>query len=425
MVNNKILDGENNRIKIIAESILSNDESFCKFMKLCEGEFEGIDIFELYNYLTSNVKVDSEREKIKKLELIKKRYEYFDKSCYQDVGLQRLNPNLENDIVEGINFNKFPEDAALALYQSLNGKLSFHTLYSPYKRDIYELIENDIVDCEAWAFAYAYLVNKYLGPAYVKGKKGTHKSVVAVVGKSIIEADGTLLNPSAYDFSSLTDLVRAKLGLKPASFYIESIDNISIIDLPTWQNLGMFNISEDKNEKPRDEELNELLCLINESLPTFAEQNYEEESDSKIIIRKIAFINRLLGKSELKESCEIVEYLEQLFKTLLENEERTILLSQYLYRQTKNNRLEFVPILSVYLGVDNKKFEEREKREYVFLTFEEGKKQFTVIDKNEIYNSIKNRTFFFAWFQPQLIGNALERMGLDKFEIDDAGKILC
>ena len=240
---------ELSEIERISKIIIKDDSELVEFVRLQEGNFKGIDIHKLYFYITNNYAKRARKNERKKIDFLIDRYRLFDSDTYLYDDSKKLNPDFENYIIKGID--------------SLNRKLSFKTYNNAYKKDISKLELYDAIECNQWAFAYAYLINKYVGRAYVGNTY--HKRVEACVGKSIIVADATIRYYTAIDETKLTDLVRAKLGLKPLNFSIYSFDNISIEDLPTYRKLGHYDALVNDSEKPSDEEINELRELIKET----------------------------------------------------------------------------------------------------------------------------------------------------------------
>ncbi len=410
----KDVAGENSelsQIKIIAELIIKNDDSNLEeFVKLHEGNFKGIDIYKLYFYIFKNYgKAGSEKEN-RKIEFLKKRYKLFNSYSYLYDDSKKLNPDFENEIIKEINLKGMPEDVALALYDSLNRKLSFKTYNNAYKKDISKLELYDTIECNQWAFAYAYLINKYVGCAYVENTY--HKRVFACVGKSIIVADATIRHYSVVDDTKLTDLARAKLGLKPLNFSIDPFDNTSSIEnLPAYRKLGHYDALVNDLEQPSDEEIKELIDLIKETNKEKSAGRNVEKSEYREIIKKIVFMNRLLRKSKLKESAEIVIYLIQLFNTLLFWEEHTKFLPVLFYRELKEDYYEYVPLLSVYLGELEKKYEDKEDK-FIYLTFRKGEKELVVIDRTKIYEDVKKGILIYSWINRENNDGMLKEMGL-------------
>lgn len=409
----KDVAGENSelsQIKKIAELIIKNDDSNLEeFVKLHEGNFKGIDIHKLYFYILNNYgNAGSEKEK-RKIKFLIDRYELFDSDTYLYDDSKKLDQDFENEIIKGINLKGMPEDVALALYDSLNRKLSFKTYNNAYKKDISKLELYDTIECNQWAFAYAYLINKYVGCAYVENTY--HKRVVACVGKSIIVADATVRYYTAVDNTKLTDLARAKLGLKPLNFSIYSFDNTSIENLPAYKKLGHYDALVNDSEQPSDEEINELRDLIKETNKEKSVGRNVEKSEYREIIEKIVFMNRLLRKSKLKESVEIVMYLFQLFNTLLVREEHTKFLPVLFYRELKEDYYECVPLLSVYLGELEKKYEDKEDK-FIYLTFRKGEKELVVIDRTKIYEDVKKGILIYNWINREINDGMLKEMGL-------------
>lgn len=408
MLKNK--NSELSQIKRIAELIIKNDDSNLKeFVKLHEGNFKGIDIRKLYFYIFNNYRKAGSKKEKRKIKFLIDRYKLFDSDTYLYDDSKKLNPDFENEIIKGINLKGMPEDVALALYDSLNRKLSFKTYNNDYKKDISKLELYDAIECNQWAFAYAYLINKYVGCAYVENTY--HKRVDACVGKSIIVADATVRYYTAVDNTKLTDLARAKLGLKPLNFSIYPFDNTSIENLPTYKKLGHYDALVSDSEKPSDEEINELIDLIKETNKEVSARHNVEKSEYREIIEKIVFMNRLLRKSELKESIEIVMYLFQLFNTLLIMEKHTKLLPRLFYRELKEDYYECVPLLSVYLGELEKKYEDKEDK-FIYLTFRKGEKELVVIDKSKIYEDVKKGILIYSWINRENNDGMLKEMGL-------------
>ena len=77
----------------------------------------------------------------------------------------------------------------------------------------------------------------------------------------------------------------------------------------------------------------------------------------------------------------------------------------------KEDYYECVPLLSVYLGELEKKYEDKEDK-FIYLTFRKGEKELVVIDKSKIYEDVKKGILIYSWINRENNDGMLKEMGL-------------
>lgn len=138
-----------------------------------------------------------------------------------------VNEELYNSIIKEVK--QVPNKMALAieLYKALNKRVIYDELYSAFKDDLKFVknksiedvtLENNEIICTIWAELYATILRKNNIDAVVSGT--THKYVIFCADNHFIKADATENIRNEQDSSRLTDLVRAKLDIRPYHLHI-------------------------------------------------------------------------------------------------------------------------------------------------------------------------------------------------------------
>ena len=446
-MDDNLINGQLKKIEDVVESILNNDEICIKFIQKKDRFFEGIELEYIYSFFQRfSIKQNDEKRK-KRLDIVHERVKWVNNDSYQQLDKEQvLDLKIEEAIIKDIDFNAIPEDITLALYNSLNRNVSFDSDFFILKQDLDNTIArekynkkiNDVSEkdnrlvCRGWADAFAFLINKYVGGTVYIKISGRHRDVVACVGKSIIFADATNNTYSKKDGTSLPDLVRAKLGLMPSGFKIlYSLENIEISKLPTYKKSRYYDVENDYfSDRPSEEEITELRNLIDESLNTNDRGALSAKDEIEIIMKKVVFINKLLRKSALKESKECISYLKQICVTLFQDEKgRVELIHRLFYRKrAEDDSLEYVPILSVYLGRMAESYSKRKDKDYIFFTFHEGDYQFKIIKKEDIIKLVSSSSIIQIYepkyYNYQNMDFKLEKMGLPELKKLRIGEII-
>lgn len=400
--NHAIKSTENYELQDIALSIIRDDNAFNLFVNLDDnnGTFCGFSKSQLEQYIGTNlaqifqqslIKLNDESKK--RLEIISEIYGIKLNSYTIDISsYEPIDEEFEKAIMNGIPIDADKETLIEEIYCNLNKMVE----YDQYVFSMNQDLSNDFVNrlynkstkessndkkvtCKTWAELYTYILKKNGINAYIN-LNGVHKNVTIIDGLQIITADATNLTQSQIDKTQMSDLTRARLGIKPAGLKIRDLkSNVERqIDV---QSQKEFSI--DKSEL---ENVSELIDLIgNDRNYTSELFDINENSDVQNILKELSLINNILQESHLS-GIERIDYLSNLRYMIMGEEERKKTgLFHSLYTQDENYNREIVAIFSVNIG-------DEKNPNYKYLTYAD-EKGLVPITQSEITKRIEDGTY--------------------------------
>ena len=312
-----------------------------------------------------------------------------------------MNPDFEKSVLQSINEADSPDKVALDVYTAFNSEVTYdnnvfalgvdmsnQALLDIYNKKISEIKKgNEDVSCKLWAEAYAYLLAQKGFDSYIVGAR-IHKRVVAFKGTTAILADGTAYGRKRGDDSSLNDIVRGGLGVRPTFFVAYTFDGEShVID-----SIDPLKVSYDE-EKISDasekfEEVKKQIVQLmgqegkNPSGCITALENSQSTLHSAL--KKILFINQMLNEASLDSSGE-VSYARCISNKILNDEENKILSINYNFFQGflfPARDCIRTPIISINIGDSNA------GENYLYFLLDHESHSFHPISKQEIIKRI-------------------------------------
>ena len=283
---------------------------------------------------------------------------------------EKMNPDFEKSVLQSINEADSPDKVALDVYTAFNSEVTYdnnvfalgvdmsnQALLDIYNKKISEIKKgNEDVSCKLWAEAYAYLLAQKGFDSYIVVAR-IHKRVVAFKGTTAILADGTAYGRKRGDDSSLNDIVRGGLGVRPTFFVAYTFDGEShVID-----SIDPLKVSYDE-EKITD----------------------ASESTLHSALKKILFINQMLNEASLDSSGE-VSYARCISNKILNDEENKILSINYNFFQGflfPARDCIRTPIISINIGDSNA------GENYLYFLLDHESHSFHPISKQEIIKRI-------------------------------------
>lgn len=258
---------------------------------------------------------------------------------------EKMAPDFEESVLQSINEADSPDKMALDIYRAFNSRVRYdnnvfalgvdmsnQSLLDIYEKRIDEITEeNNDVACKSWAEAYAYLLAQKGFDVYIVGAD-IHKKVVAFKGTLAIMADGTAFGYSRYDNTNLNDIVRCRLGIRPAFFKAYTYDGKSHV----MDSIDTFKVSYDE-EKVSDaskkfEEVKKHIIQVGSqdgnNLSGCITTLENPQSALHSVISKILFINQILNEACLDSSGE-VSYARCISKIILSDKEKEIVSFNY------------------------------------------------------------------------------------------------
>lgn len=314
---NKSVEGYN--LQDIALDIIRDENAFDLFVNMNdnEGTFCGFSKLQIEQYIKTNLAqffqkslIKLNEESNKRLNIIEEIYDIKSKSYTIDLSLyEQINEEFEKSIIQEIPIDADKEIVMEQIYCNLNKILGYDQNFFSmnqdfsndftnklYNKSLKECSEDKKVTCKSWAELYTYFLKKNGIDAYIN-QNGEHKYVTIINDCKMITADATNLTQSKIDKTRMSDLTRAKLGIKPAGLKVRDLKTniVSQIDV---QSQKQFTIN--------DNELNnvsELIDLIGDN------RNYTSElfdinsnSDNKSILQELSIINNILKDSKLNRN---------------------------------------------------------------------------------------------------------------------------
>ena len=394
----------------IVKEILTNEGFFNEYIN-SDKMYKEIEKEEIEDYFASNISYIEKKIKFKDEDYIRK-YFLENKTNVRKTSEKidtniKLNEKFENLVMQDISPKLTGIDLAFAIYNQLNKRVKYNPAFfaldqdldleflkSIYEENIEKINEKDNkVVCSTWAKLYAYFLEKNGIETYIS-KRGRHKYVQAFVGDKRIQADATNPSNSLEDPSKLTDLVRSKLGLRPAGFNVYDMNN-------NRQEIGK-EIDIVKNDYTKidystvenTEEYKELMNLLDDGkdyTKTILELDDEEDS-MKNIMTKITFINETMKQTKL-DNIENLGYLIHVFGNVLTKEERKRVILNYSLCENLYTNCKLVPIISIYKGEINDDNEKKNLEDYLFLTLNEENYEFEKITREQIINNVIDGKF--------------------------------
>lgn len=339
------------------------DGKFCGFSKIEVEQYIASKMFELFKDSMLNFNRESEM----RLSVLKELYDIKVKNYTIDIEkYEPINRYFEKSIMYGIPYDADKQTIIEQIYCRLNKKVAYDQYFFSenqslsneltlkiYNKTPKQCSEDKIVTCKSWAELYAYLLKKNGITAYIN-RLDDHKFVKIIDGENIIIADATIRSKSQKDKTEMTDLTRAKLGLKPAGLQIRNLrtNERKAIDVKSQKDFSVDTTLEN---------VADLIELIDDD-KNYSSKYFEIESDNQKILQEISVINKLIKESKL-EGIELISYLSNLRYIIMgENERKKTKLYHDMYTQDSKNTRTIVPILSINLGNSN-------ESNYKYLTY--------------------------------------------------------
>ena len=397
-----------------AIKILKNEEEFKKYIENRSETYINKPILERYisnEFENLYQRIEFPVEEIKRFYYIQDRANTYENSTrrdldYRDLSSYRIRPDFERAVMQDIPKGLSGTELAFQIYNELNKRVKYDSAFFALGQDLnnsfaksiyYGSIENvgtsnNGVVCKTWAELYAYFLEKNGLDAYVE-KKGKHMYVIAYDGTNKIKADATNQTNSFDDTSRLTDLVRCKIGARPAGFQVFSYEDLEN-DIAKDMKIVQSDYEDvDYSKFQNSEELNELMELIDDkrdlSSLTFG---LEQKQDSvENIITKITYINDLMKKTRL-DNMDSIGYLGHLFNSILNKDElKRASLCNSLYEHLYTD-CRIIPMISIYKGKFGENGEKLDEDAYLFLTYDERQYQLKNVSKEKILDDISTHT---------------------------------
>ncbi len=404
-------------------NILNNDLMFSKFIH-SSGDFEGYSVDRIYEFIIgdlSNFYSKFEASELGELNnrifMIERIRSIREKSSNEFNGV--VDSSFEKAVMDNVSKSDSLVSLAYSIYNSLNSIVIYDSnmfaldqdydddyVLKIYDKKIDEISLGDSrVVCSNWAYLYSYFLNKNGIESYVVGNDKSHKYVYMLIGDSLLSADATLSKYSSVDGLNVPDLVRAKMGLKPAGFCYDSGKKIDIDSLDYKFNSLDFDLTQfDKND-----EVSQLVNLIDEN--DIINDIFELDKDDKIksVFKKLEYINQLVSQSNLSDNLEIFTYVRNLFGIVFDSHESSyVKMSGNLFKDIYKD-CKLVPIVSV--DVRNSLY--GNGYDYLYFTLDE-KKNFVSISLLDILKNVVNGNFMIGKHE-----NNFDKMGLNMLNLDN------
>ncbi|MBQ3408445.1 MAG: hypothetical protein IJH12_04495 [Clostridia bacterium] len=398
--------GSKKELYNIARSIITDESTFIEYLN-AKDSFANVPLDVLNNYICNQldklfhrVRFSPEDES-RRICIINKIRE---KSSLTRLDAKiQINPKFEELIMKNIDPNLKGIELAYAIYNELNKNVKYSSAFFALNQDLDNEFaksiyykdpddvskENNSVACKTWSELYGYFLEKIGMEVYI-AEDGKHRYVVAYHEGNKIKADATNQTHSNDDNSRLTDLVRARLGARPAGFEVFDYKDTKV---EIKKELGVLKSDYSGNDYlvyQDKSKLDELIELIdNKENLTDSFFGLEENTDSlKSIAIKLNYINDIMKNAKL-DNIESLGYLNHLFYNILSYEEQKrasvdVALYENLYKDCN-----VVPVISIYRG----QFLEDGKKagnDYAFLRFDQNTHQFIKTTKEELLAQIKD-----------------------------------
>lgn len=431
---NNILRNKDKKIKKlknkVAKDILQTDELFEIFIS-DKKEYENINFNQLYDstkkYIDKNIVItrkDIEDEinaylnmKDKSIGFDKKTYEKFKiiKTIKQikNEGI-KIDPNIKlSDEFENSIMNAIPEglddiSLARAIYIELNKRVQYSEEMSFFNQNLDLDFINNIhnrnisgvneesnrITCKGWSEIYSYFLEKCEIDSYII-KKGKHHHVEFIAKGEVFLADATNTTESKEDKNIMTDLGRAKIGLKPEGFKCLSGNekNYDLIDKAIGYDFTPIQI---------DNSVYNLVSSIEEKNSESKEDkniSTKQKQENNIKVLKVFFEDILEDTSNLN-SLEIYSYIRNII-SLMDTpfKEVVSLNTSYIYSNSELNGHDLVTVVPINIYDDSCENENKEENNENSENKEYLKYDYILIDnqkgiirktKEELLDDIKN-----------------------------------
>lgn len=391
---------EGYELQEIALSIIRDENAFNLFVDLEDdkGTFCGFSKNQLEQYITTNLAqffqnslIEFSEESKKKLNIIKEIYDIKLNSYTIDISsYEPINKYFERAIMRKIPIDADKETLLEQIYCNLNKRVVYDQYFFSTNQDLSNNLANKLynkspkessddkkVTCKTWAELYAYLLKRKGINAYIN-LNGEHKYVTIIDGCRVIYADATNLTKSQMDKTRMSDLTRAKLGIKPAGLKMRNLKTNEESQINV-QSQKSFTIDNSELEN-----VSELIDLIGDNRD-YTSELFDIEPDTKDTLKELNIINNIIKDSHLS-GIERIDYLANL-RYIIMNEEgrKKTKLFHGLYTQDKNFNREIVPIFSVNIGDTN-------NPNYKYLTYVD-EKGLVPIAQSELKRKIENGVY--------------------------------
>ncbi len=205
------------------------------------------------------------------------------------------------------------------VFEAFHQDLNIDFIKKIYDKDIHEInIKNNAVVCKSWASLYTYFLNKK-GIEAVISHSGIHQYVTVKTQGKLFRADAILSLFDNTDKTSMNDLTRAKLGLKPQGFSVIQKDPELGV---TYQNIYDSKILIDPRLARQFANLDSNTTALMQQLKEQTSFKMAEipEEYQKLEYR-FALIDQLLLEKKL-DRIGGISYLNTLIRNLLSKEEQ-------------------------------------------------------------------------------------------------------
>lgn len=291
----------------------------------------------------------------------------------------KVNPDFEELVTRRIGEPvKDKEEMAFKIYNALNQSVEFEPGYFIKEKDqlsqdfitrIYNRPIGDIsksnnkVICKTWAELYVYFLAKYGIEASVvesaneldKKERHGHAYVETYGEDGVIKADATDGILSTFDFSGMSDLARAKLGLPPAGFESKRIKN------KLAQEIAKGRLYKDRTTYIFRKDVNILMELMSKD-KDFKELPIEEKIGEGLEYMKHQMEGIDLPNMALTEYMKALFFASLAFVTDKHEKGSLIRLSTSLYKQVGEDHFEYIPVIYLRTG-------EKESPQYRYLVY--------------------------------------------------------
>lgn len=451
---NNILRNKDKKIKKlknkVAKDILLTDELFEIFIS-DKKEYENINFNQLYDstkkYIDKNIVITREdiEDEINAYLNMKDKSIGFDKKTYEKFKIIKtikqiknegikIDPNLKlSEEFESSIMNSIPkglDDIALsrAIYIELNKRVQYSEemsffnqnldldfINNIHNKDISKVdLKDNKITCKNWSEIYSYFLEKHDIDSYII-KKGKHHHVEFILNGQVFFADATNATESDQDKNIMTDLGRAKLGLKPEGFkcIAGNEKNYDLIDKAIGYDFKPISI---------DNSVYNLVASIKEKNNELKEDKnvlIKQEQEKNIGILKVFFEDILEDTSNLN-SLEIYSYIRNIIN-LIDSpfKELVSLNTSYIYADSELNGHSLVTIVPINIiedenkEIENSQSKKESKYEYILIDVEQGIVRKT---KEELLDDIKKDRY--------LINKNIEKdntiLGINKEELQEA-----
>ena len=381
----------------IALSIIRDEKAFNLFVNLDDdkGIFCGFSKNQLEQYIKTDIEhffqnslIDFNEERKKRLNIIKEIYDIKLDSYTIDISsYEPIDRYFERAIMREIPIDADKETIIEQIYCNLNKRVGYDQYFFSMNQDLSNEFTNKLynkspkesshdkkVTCKSWAELYTYLLKRKGINAYIN-KSDKHKYVTIIDGCRVINADATNLTQSQIDKTRMSDLTRAKLGIKPAGLKMKNLKTNEESQINV-QSQKKFTIDNNELEK-----VSELIDLIGDNR-NYTSELFDIDSDTKNTLEELNIINNIIKDSHLI-GIERIDYLSNLRYIIMSEEGRkkTRLFHGFYTQDEKLNR-EIVPIFSVNIG-------DKDNPNYKYLTYVD-EKGLVPIAPSEIKRRIEN-----------------------------------